>query len=312
MRENKWSIGAMSDCNADWAHYRVGQANRVEARLEAALVEPDALEGRLWRAMRYAVLGGGKRLRGFLALESAALFDEDASAALDIAAAIECAHAYSLVHDDLPAMDNDDLRRGKPTCHLAFDEATAILVGDALQSLSFSLILSSPIAAAPKIALANGLAQAIGPNGMVGGQIIDLLAEGRIDMSEGPAKLDQAQTERLQLLKTGALIRFSATTGAVLASADPTPLVTYAECIGLAFQIQDDLIDVEGDESAAGKRLRKDAIAGKSTFVDFLGVEGARRLAHNLIDEAKTALSPYGDKAAHLRQAAEFVIERAT
>lgn len=255
-------------------------------------------------AMRYAVTGG-KRLRGFLVLESAALHGIAAEAAMDAAAAVECLHAYSLVHDDLPAMDDDALRRGQPTVHVKWDEATAILAGDALQTLAFELLAAPALGPADRrIALVAGLAQASGAAGMVYGQALDIAAE----TASAPLTLDQITA--LQAGKTGALIGWSATAGAVLAGADPAPLHRYAEAIGLAFQIADDILDVEGDAAKAGKALRKDAQAGKATFVSLLGLEPARARARDLVAEAEAALAPYGAAAAVLRQTARFVIER--
>ena len=287
------------------------RAAAVEGALDA-LVAPasDAAEARVVDAMRYATLGGGKRLRAFLVCESAALFDVDADAALRVAAAIECMHAYSLVHDDLPCMDDDDTRRGRPTTHIQFDYATAVLAGDALQTRAFE-ILAEPATspdAAIRADLVLRLAKASGADGMVGGQMIDILAEEAVE--RGGAPLDLAQTERLQRLKTGALFEFSATAGAVLAGDSDAPLARYAEALGLVFQIRDDLLDIDGDEAAAGKRLRKDAEAGKATFVSLLGVDGARERAAALVAAAHEALEPYGDRAALLREAASFALHR--
>jgi farnesyl diphosphate synthase len=272
------------------------------ARLDAVLAaRPDVP---VVHAMRHAV-GGGKRLRAFLVLESAALHGIAPEAAVDAAAAIEAMHAYSLVHDDLPAMDDDDLRRGLPTVHVQWDEATAILAGDALQALAFEL-LASPALGDParRIALVAGLARAAGAEGMVLGQALDLAAE------TAAAPLTLGEIERLQAGKTGALIRWSATAGAVLAGADPAPLERYARALGLAFQIADDLLDETGDEAAAGKRLRKDAGRGKATFVSLLGMDGARVRAAALVAEAEAALAPYGAAADTLRDAARFVVTR--
>lgn len=272
-------------------------AARVAARLEAAL---RALpESRVRAAMAHA-LAGGKGLRGFLVLESAALHGVSEAQALTAAAAIEAMHAYSLVHDDLPAMDDDDLRRGRPTVHVAFDEATAILAGDALQALAFELAASLPNAPA----LVSGLARAAGAAGMVLGQAQDIAAE----TAARPLSIDEIAG--LQALKTGALFRWSASAGAVMAGADPAPLLAYADALGLAFQIADDLLDAEGSAEAAGKRVGKDAAAGKATFVSILGVQGARARAEALAAAATAALSPYGERAAPLIDAARFVIAR--
>lgn len=268
----------------------------VNARLAQAL---DALpDSRVRAAMAHAV-HGGKGLRGFLALESAGLHGVPHVAALNAAAAIEAMHAYSLVHDDLPAMDDDDLRRGRPTVHIAFDEATAILAGDALQSLAFQLCAetgSAPLTAA--------LAQAAGAAGMVLGQALDIEAE------TAAAPLTLEQIIHLQQGKTGALFGWSCTVGPVLAGGDSAPLATYAQALGLAFQIADDILDCEGDAATAGKRLQKDAEAGKATFVSLLGLEPARARAAGLISQACDALAPYGARADSLRDAARFVISR--
>ena len=254
--------------------------------------------------MRYAT-DGGKRLRGFLVLETAALFDVPQSQALFAASAVECIHAYSLVHDDLPCVDDDDLRRGRPTVHVKWDEATAVLVGDALQTLAFEL-LADPGAGddAQRIALIGSLARASGAQGMVLGQAQDIGAEtaGRT--------LSLDDITALQRNKTGRLIEWPTEAGAILGRADPAPLGTYARAIGLAFQIADDLLDVEGDAAAAGKALRKDADAGKATFVSHLGVDGARARAGALVEEAKAALTPYGEKAQALRGLADYIIAR--
>jgi farnesyl diphosphate synthase len=261
-------------------------------------------DGAIAEAMRYAS-EGGKRLRGFLVLETAALFDVAPAQALHSAAAVECVHAYSLVHDDLPAMDDDDLRRGRPTVHRKWDDATAILVGDALQTFAFEL-LAEPEAgdAEQRIHLVATLARASGAQGMVLGQAQDIAAEtaGR------PLTLDEI-TE-LQRNKTGRLIEWPARAGAILGRADPGPLTAYARAIGLAFQIADDILDVTGDSEKAGKALRKDAEAGKATFVSLLGLEGAKAHAEALIDEACAALEPYGDRSQSLQALARYVTAR--
>jgi farnesyl diphosphate synthase len=286
-------------------------AAEVEATLDRVLSPPDGLaagEQSLWDAMRYATLGGGKRLRAFLTVEGAAMFGVNRSGALRSGAAVECLHAYSLVHDDLPAMDDDDLRRGKPTTHKAFDEAIAILAGDSLQTLAFE-VLSDPAThpdGAVRASLCHGLAIAAGGPGMVGGQMIDIAAESAAEPFDLPT------ITRLQALKTGALIRFSAEAGAILAGDEPArhSLAAYASHLGLAFQIRDDLLDIEGDEDDMGKRLQKDAEAGKATFVSHLGIEGARKAADDEVAAAIDALSPFGDRARWLRAAAEFAINR--
>ena len=277
-------------------------AARVQARLDAALAAQGDLP--VVQAMRYAVQGG-KRLRAFLVLESARLHGIAPEAAVSAAAAVEALHAYSLVHDDLPCMDDDDLRRGLPTIHVKWDEATAVLAGDALQTLAFELLCDPALGAADRrLALVAGLARASGAEGMVLGQALDIAAE------TAPAPLTLEQITRLQAGKTGALIAFSAEAGAILAGADTAPLRAYAQALGLAFQIADDILDVEGNEAATGKRVGKDAGAGKATFVPLLGLDGAKIRAKSLISEAEAALSPYGDRASGLIAAARFVISR--
>lgn len=254
--------------------------------------------------MRYAV-SGGKRLRGFLVIEGAALFGVPQAKAVRAAASIEAMHAYSLVHDDLPCMDDDDLRRGQPTVHIKWDDATAVLVGDALQTLAFDLLARDATGPAEvQVSLIASLAKASGAQGMVLGQAQDIAAES----AATPLTLDRI-TE-LQGNKTGALIIWSAQTGAFLGQADPAPLRQYARALGLAFQIADDILDVEGDSGMSGKRLQKDAEADKATFVSLLGLDGAKARAKALVDEAEAALNPYGDSAESLRQAARFVISR--
>ena len=260
--------------------------------------------GPVTEGMRYAT-GGGKRLRGFLVCSAAELFEAPRDGHLLAAAAIECLHAYSLVHDDLPAMDDDDLRRGQPTVHRKWDEATAILVGDALQSFAFELLARETVGdAATRVALIHALAVAAGAEGMVLGQAQDIAAESAGRM------LTLDEITALQANKTGALIRWSAEAGAILAGADPAPLARYATALGLAFQIADDILDETGDEAKAGKRLNKDAEAGKATFVSLLGLDGARDRARELVAEAVNALTLYGAKADNLRDAARFVISR--
>ncbi len=286
-------------------------AAEVESTLDALIQPSETLttgEHALWEAMRYATLGGGKRLRAFLAVESAMLFDVDRIGALRAGAAAECLHAYSLVHDDLPAMDDDDLRRGKPTTHKEFDEAIAILAGDGLQTLALE-ILSNPAThsdGSVRAELCLGLARAAGAPGMVGGQMIDIAAES------STTPFDLPTITQLQAKKTGALIRFSCECGAILAQdADARKsLAEYAEHLGLAFQIRDDLLDVEGDEASMGKRVQKDDDAGKATFVSLLGVEGARKAASDEVEAANAALSSFGDKAGWLREAAGFAVNR--
>ena len=265
-------------------------------------------ESQLVNAMRYGVLNGGKRLRPFLVLEAAALFDVAASQALNAACAIEFVHCYSLVHDDLPAMDDDDMRRGQPTVHKKFDEATAILVGDSLLTLAFEIVGRDEThsSADVRIALVLGLARAAGYQGMAGGQALDLEGEGWTSLS-----MDEILT--IQSLKTGALIRYSLEAGALLGEAKPderSALTRYGNAIGLAFQIADDLLDVEGDEAKLGKAVGKDADLGKKTVLSHLGVSGARRRLAELEDEAIAALDIFGLRAEMLRDAARFIIKR--
>lgn len=277
-------------------------AARIQAHFDRVLAELDDLP--VTRGMAHA-LRGGKRLRGFLVLEGARLHGIGEGRAIWPAAAIEAMHAYSLVHDDLPCMDDDDLRRGRPTVHVKWDEATAVLVGDALQALAFEMAThpeNGPAAVRADLALS--LARAAGARGMVLGQALDMAAEG------APAPLTLEQVTALQAGKTGALICWAACAGARLARAELAPLAAYARALGLAFQIADDILDVEGDTAKAGKRLRKDARAGKATFVSLLGLEPARARAAELVDEACAALDVYGPKAESLRQAARFVISR--
>ncbi len=272
-----------------------GAAAKTEAKLEALL---PALPGnRLREAMRYATLGQGKRLRPFFVQESAKLHQVDQARALTVAAALEMIHCYSLVHDDLPAMDNDDLRRGQPTTHRKFDEATAILAGDALLTLAFEVV-------APEGAeLVAALARASGPQGMVGGQMLDIAAE-----TTGFSSLTEISA--MQRMKTGALFEFACTAGPLLAGANKAALYAYAEAIGLAFQIADDILDVESTAEALGKATQKDSGRGKVTFIDFLGLDRAKEEAARLVEQAKAALAPYGAAADTLRAAADFMIAR--
>lgn len=254
-------------------------------------------------AMAHAIVGG-KGLRGFLVLEGAALHGVSDEIAIYAAAAVEALHAYSLVHDDLPCMDDDDLRRGRPTVHVKWDYATAVLAGDALQTLAFELLADVPVDPVRRVALIKSLAQASGAAGMVLGQAMDIAAE----TADSP--LDLAAITELQANKTGALIRWAAEAGPLLAGADPKPMRNYATALGLAFQIADDILDVEGDAAKAGKRLQKDADAGKATFVSLLGLAGAKARAAELVDQAEAALTPFGAAADVLRQTARFVITR--
>jgi farnesyl diphosphate synthase len=276
----------------------------IEARLQAVLA--DRADQPVTRAMRYAVQGG-KRLRGFLVLEGARMLGVAEDCAISAAAAVEALHAYSLVHDDLPSMDDDDLRRGQPTVHKKWDEATAVLAGDALQTLAFELLTDPALGSGEvRVALVACLARASGIDGMVLGQALDIAAE----TASRPLTLDQITA--LQAGKTGALIGFAAEAGALIAGADPAPLRRYAAALGLAFQIADDILDVTGDEAKTGKRVKKDAKAGKATFVSLLGLDGARARAADLVAEAEAALDPYGARALNLIEAARFVIARET
>jgi farnesyl diphosphate synthase len=268
---------------------------------------------RVTEAMRYSSLGGGKRLRPFLTVETAALFGVKRQHALMAGAAIELVHCYSLVHDDLPAMDDDDLRRGRPTAHKKFDEATAILAGDGLLTFAFD-VLGRPEThpdAAIRIALVTGLARAAGLGGMVGGQMLDLAAEGRFGKNDTPQGEKDVLT--LQAMKTGAILKFCCTAGAILGNAPPAKrdaMNRYGQVIGQAFQIADDLLDVEGDTATLGKAAGKDAAHGKATLVDLLGVAGARARLAQLVKDAENALAPFGADAAILKDAAHFVAER--
>ncbi len=268
---------------------------------------------RLLECLRYGSLGGGKRFRPFLVVESAALFGVPRTRALMAGAALELVHCYSLVHDDLPAMDNDDLRRGRPTAHKAFDEATAILAGDGLLTFAFD-VLSRPEThpdPAIRIRLVTGLARAAGIGGMVGGQILDLAAEGRFKDTQPPHRLSDVET--LQAMKTGALIRFGARAGAILGEATDDRLAAldrYGVAVGLAFQIADDLLDIEGDAATTGKQTGKDAAAGKATVASLLGVAKSKQRLATLVVEACDALAPFGANAAVLQAAARFVAER--
>jgi farnesyl diphosphate synthase len=284
-------------------------AAEIDHALDALIPPPEGDEARLFEAMRYASMGGGKRLRGFLVLEGAAQFSVSREAALRVAAAIEMLHAYSLVHDDLPCMDDDDLRRGKPTVHRAFDEATAVLAGDALQTQAF-LVLSEPDThpdPAVRAELCRALARAAGARGMCGGQMLDMLAE------EAGRPLEEAEIGRLQLLKTGKLIEFSAEAGAILGKAPIQlrhALSAYGRDLGAAFQIADDVLDATATAEETGKRTGKDADAGKATLVGLLGLERARLQAERLAAQAQDHLDAFGEAAVHLRALADYTITR--
>ena len=295
-------------------------AQSIEGLLDGLLAaEPlpgeIARPGRLLEAMRYAMLGGGKRLRPHLVLESARLFGRDDLGVLRAGAAVECVHGYSLVHDDLPAMDDDALRRGKPTVHRAYDDATAILAGDALLTLAFDLLADPQTDPDPAIRaeLTLALARASGLGGMVGGQMLDLEAEGRFAPDGKPLRGDEPSTLQLQAMKTGALLAASVAMGAILGRADELDrraLVAYGTALGQAFQVADDLLDAEGEAGTVGKATGKDAAKGKSTLVSLLGSEAARHRLTALVAKAEAALQPFGDRAEALRRTAKFVAER--
>jgi farnesyl diphosphate synthase len=281
------------------------------AKLLADTVEQDEIvrPKRLIEAMRYSSLGGGKRLRPFLVVESAAVFGVPRDAALMAGAALECIHCYSLIHDDLPAMDNSDLRRGRPTLHKAYDDATAILAGDALLTIAFDIITRDEIHrdAGVRLALTRALARASGVGGMAGGQMLDLAGEGRFGDRE------PVDVARLQQMKTGALLRFGCIAGAILGQSSEREyqaLDDFGRALGEAFQIADDLLDVEGDAAALGKQTGQDAALGKTTFVTQLGIEGAKQRVRDLLARADAALSLFGTKGDVLRAAARFVAER--
>jgi len=282
-------------------------ARLVEAQLEALLPVPEAAEARLIEAMRYAVLGGGKRMRAFLVMQTAQLFSVNQTCAARVAAAVEMLHAYSLVHDDLPAMDDDDLRRGKPSCHKAFDEATAILAGDALQTRAFEVLAEEDTHAdaEARCELISAFAYATGARGMVGGQMIDMLAQGQ--------SLSGPEITRLQALKTGRLIQFSAEAGAILGRASQQQrhfIAAYGRELGGAFQIYDDVLDEEGSAASLGKTAGKDAAQGKATMVSILGLDRARSQAVHLADQAAQHLESFGERAELLQLLAQFTVTR--
>jgi farnesyl diphosphate synthase len=291
---------------------RLGKrARQIEAWLGDEFDRANDQPQRLVSAMRYACLGGGKRFRPFLAIEGAAVFGFEAEAARNVSVAIECLHCYSLVHDDLPAMDNDRLRRGQPTVWAAFDEWTAILAGDALAALAFEILARPETHADPavRLSLVHGLAQSCGPAGMVGGQCLDLEA----DKLGSPTRPDIGHVLRLQAMKTGALIAFAAEAGAIVGHAsadDRRALRDYGTALGLAFQISDDLLDAEGATETVGKAVAKDAVAGKATTVALLGVAEARRRLATAEQQAIAALSRFGSRADVLVEAARFVSRR--
>jgi farnesyl diphosphate synthase len=309
----------MSSTQTEFLTQLDATAKDIESLLEK-LLSADPIDGELGRparlvdAMRYSSLGGGKRFRPFLVVESAALFAVPRARALMAGAALECVHCYSLVHDDLPAMDNDDLRRGQPTAHRKFDEATAILSGDGLLTLAFDILSRTDTHpdAGVRIELVSSLARASGLGGMVGGQMLDLAAEGRF-AGNVPLKLDESSIMTLQAMKTGALLRFACTAGGILGSANAAQrkaLERYGSAVGKAFQIADDLLDLEGDPALVGKQTGKDAEAGKATIVGILGASGAKARLKELVAEAEDALAPFGEKGAILVEGARFVADR--
>jgi farnesyl diphosphate synthase len=279
----------------------------IQSEIDTFIPATDNPEGRLYDAMRHAALGGGKRLRPFLCISAARMFGVDPLRARRTAVAIELVHCYSLVHDDLPAMDDSDLRRGKPTVHKAYDDATAILAGDALLTYAFEILSNNTTHEDPQVRcnLILGLARAAGANGMVGGQMLDILAE--------TTEYDIGQTTRLQRMKTGELIAFSCESGGILGKASQQQrdaLRKYAHDLGLAFQMIDDLLDVEASEAETGKPVRKDAAAKKATFVTILGAERTRAQANLLSEQAQRHLDIFENRAQMLREVAQFVVER--
>ncbi|SMF69135.1 polyprenyl synthetase family protein [Allosphingosinicella indica] len=279
----------------------------VDGMFDALLAVPADSRARLYEAMRHAAIGGGKRLRPLLVVAAAGLFHVDRARALRVGVAVECIHVYSLIHDDLPCMDDDDLRRGKPTVHKAFDECTAVLAGDSLHALAFEVLADEATHDDPFVRseLMLELARASGPAGMAGGQMMDLMA--------GDGALDMAAVTRLQQLKTGALIGFCLEAGGIMGRVPPegrTSLRGYARDVGLAFQIADDLLDVEGEEAKTGKRVGKDGAAGKETFVSLVGADRARQQAGMLVDQAVAHLQSFGGEADLLRAIARFAVAR--
>ncbi len=296
----------MTDIQQKLAEYTV----RFNSVLPAFFPHSEGAEQRVTKAMEYSVSNGGKRLRPFLVYSVAKLFGIDFEQSLPTAVALECLHSYSLIHDDLPAMDNDDLRRGKPTCHKAFDEATAILAGDGLLTYAFELLSRETTHPDPSVRcrLLNALAKNAGAfDGMVAGQMLDLISE------QNPALDTENIIQHIEEMKTGRLISFACQAGAILGHADPIQsqaLYTYSRSIGIAFQIADDILDVSGSEEKMGKTLKKDEAQGKLTFVKLYGLETAKKIAQDYITQAEDALIIFEDKADSLRQLARFIIER--
>ncbi|NIE79151.1 polyprenyl synthetase family protein [Asaia sp. As-1742] len=282
-------------------------ARAIESTIDRLLPMVDGDESVLIEAMRYAALGGGKRLRGYLVIEIAGIFGAEPEGALRVAASVEMLHAYSLVHDDLPAMDDDDLRRGQPSTHKKFDEAIAILAGDALQTSAFEILADEATHPDPsvRIALVTALAQASGAAGMVGGQVVDIRGEGK--------SLPLDQVRRLHAMKTGALIRYAAEAGAILGGATRVQrdaIIAYGRDIGTAFQVADDVLDTTASAEELGKTAGKDEASGKSTYVSLLGIDGARAEAARLVEQATQALTSFGTEAAALRALAHYIVER--
>ena len=305
----------MNTATIDFEADLAATAKRVDSALAGLLAETAMPEGRLADAMRHAALGGGKRLRPYLVLASAELFAVPEAAAMPVACALELLHCYSLVHDDLPAMDDDDLRRGQPTVHRAYDEATAILAGDALLTLAFEAITTPGPHADPASAatLVHTLARAAGAAGMAEGQMQDLAAEGRFSADGRPLTLSEREILGLQALKTGALFRFSAEAGAILGKANPEDqvrLVRYGTALGRAFQIADDLLDEEASPEELGKATAKDRAKGKATLPAIIGIGAARTKLAEAVSQARETLVPFGDRASRLRAAADFAASR--
>ena len=299
----------MDDFKAELLEY----SSWFNSKLKDLFPLPQGAEKKVVEAMYYSVSNGGKRLRPFLVAETAMLFDIPKEKSFTVAAALECLHSYSLIHDDLPAMDNDDLRRGKPTCHKKFDEATAILAGDGLLTYAFELISSPQASSSTKTRckLISLLASAAGAfDGMVAGQMLDLYSE----QDNASYHLEEI-INHIEEMKTGRLIRFACEAGAVLGNADKKlreKLITYSRKIGVAFQIADDILDVEGNPTLVGKTLNKDAAQGKLTFVGLYGLEKSKQMAKDLINEAKQAISVFGNRGHRLQQLADFIINRSS
>jgi farnesyl diphosphate synthase len=284
-------------------------ADRITVALDTLLPRVQGPESKLMSAMRYAALGGGKRLRPFLVLETGRLFGVDERCLLRVAAALECIHTYSLIHDDLPCMDDDNMRRGRPTVHIAYDEATAILAGDALLTIAFEILSDAQTHTDPniRVALVSQLAHAAGARGMVGGQMMDMIA---LELGD-----DIAAVTRMQRLKTGALISYAVEMGALMGRASDearSALMAYAHDLGLAFQITDDLLDAEGTLEAVGKAVGKDNLHGKATFVSLLGLDGAKQRVQLLSAQAKQHLAIFGERAMYLNQIVDTIVDRQT